>query len=161
MMLFYLLHISEYSEFSPDIPFVMGFPKQGICNTQKILIVGVVPENVKTNPEFILTTDNENEAFHVMVDKKDNVIYRWGLVDGEVKERKGTPDDGTTIDYSEPFTMTIRCDDDGWMLTVNTELGYPHFFHLFSPVNVTGFEITGDVMITYVGIGDEGNIKQS
>jgi hypothetical protein len=118
-----------------------------------------VPENVETNPEFILTTDNENEAFHVMVDKKDNVIYRWGLVDGEVKERQGTPDDGTTIDYSEPFTMTIRCDDDGWMLKVNTELGYPHFFHLFSPGNVTGFEITGDVMITYVGIGDEGHIK--
>ena len=136
---------------------MMGFPEQGICNTQKILVVGVVPETVKNNPEFILKTDNGNEPFHVMIDKTDNVVYRWGLVDEEVKGKQGEPNDGTTIDYSEPFTMVIKCDDDGWMLKVNTELGYPHFFHLFSPLNVTGFEITGDVMITFVGIGNEGD----
>ena len=136
----------------------MGFPAQGICGNQKILIVGVVPESVKENPEFILKTDNGNEPFHVMIDKTDNVIYRWGLVDGVVQEKQGIPLDGTTIDYSEPFTLTIKCDDDGWILQENTELSYPHFFHIFSPLNVTGFEITGDVMITFVGIGDEGDI---
>ena len=147
---------SEYSQFSPDIPFTMGFPKEGICNKQKILIVGVVPDTVKDNPEFILKTDNGNEPFHVVIDKSDNVVYRWGTVDDGVAVKQGEPEDGTTIDYSEPFTMTVTCDDDGWMLKVNTELAYPHFFHLFSPLNVTGFEILGDVVITFVGIGDEG-----
>ena len=132
---------SEYSQFSPDIPFAIGFPGEGICNTQKILIVGVVPQTVKNNPEFILTTENGNEPFHVMIDKADNVIYRWGMVDGEMVGKQGESGDGTSIDYSEPFTMTITCDDDGWVLNVNTELGYPHFFHIFSPLNVTGFEI--------------------
>ena len=134
----------------------MGFPEGGICGNQKILIVGVVAENVKTSPEFILKTDNGNEPFHVMINKKDNVINRWARVDGVMEEKQGEPFDGTTIDYSEPFTMTIKCDDDGWILQVNTELSYPHFFHIFSPRNVTGFEITGDVMITFVGIRDEG-----
>jgi hypothetical protein len=94
-----------------------------------------------------------------MVGKKYNVIYRWGLVDGIMKENQGKPLDGTTIDYSEPFTMTIKCDYDGWILQVNTDINYPHFFHIFRPFNVTGFDITGDVMITYVGNGDEGNIE--
>ena len=137
---------SEYSQFSPDIPFAIGFPKEGICNTQKILIVGVVPEN-------------GNEPFHLMIDKADNVIHRWGMVDGEMVGKQGEPGDGTTIDYSESFTMTVTCDDDGWVLNVNTELGYPHFFHIFSPLNVTRFEISGDVVITFVGIGDEGYIN--
>ena len=52
--------------------------------------------------------------------------------------------------------MTIKCDDDGWMLHVNTELGYPHFFHLFDPLNVTSLDVSGDVLITFVGIGNEG-----
>ena len=158
--IFNIKNILEFSQFSPDIPFEIGFPLQGICGDQKILIVGVVPEGVKTDPEFILKTNNGNEAFHVMISKADNVIYRWGLVDGVKQAAQGEPLEGTTIDYNEPFTMIIKCDDDGWVLQVNTEQNYPNFIHLFSPLNVTGFEITGDVMVTFVGIGDEGEIKE-
>ena len=93
-----------------------------------------------------------------MINKDDNALYRWGIVDGVEKQTQGKLNEGTTIDYGEPFTMTIKCDDDGWMLHVNTELGYPHFFHLFDPLNVTSLEVSGDVLITFVGIGNEGLI---
>ena len=40
-------------------------------------------------------------------------MYRWAVVDGEVVDLQGEPGDGTTIDFSEPFTMSIQCDMDG------------------------------------------------
>ena len=52
-------------------------------------------------------------------------------------DKQGTPNEGTTIDYGEPFQMTIKCDDDGWILQINTELAYEHFFHLFRDFSYT------------------------
>lgn len=42
---------SQFSKYSPDIPFEMGFPTDGICNSKKLLIVGIMAEKVKQNPE--------------------------------------------------------------------------------------------------------------
>ena len=99
---------SDYSQFNPKIPFNMAVPPGGICSIAKILIVGVMPSKVRKMPEFFLMNDEGDELFHVQINKKEDVIYRWGAINKTIIETHGTPGEHTTIDYEEPFTLTIR-----------------------------------------------------
>ena len=47
----------------------------------------------------------------------------------------------------------VGCDEDGWMVKVNDEPTYPHFFHQVSVANILGLEISGQADISYVGFG--------
>ena len=49
----------------------------------------------------------------------------------------------------------IGCDEDGWMVKVNDEPTYPHFFHQVIVPNIQGLEISGQADISYVGFGPE------
>ena len=42
------------------------------------------------------------------------------------------------------------------MFQANTELPYPHFFHLFSPDLIQTVQVMGDVLISYIGFGNKG-----
>ena len=101
---------SDYSQFNPKIPFDMAVPPGGICSLAKILIVGVMPSKVRKMPNFFLVNDEGDELFHVQINKKEDVIYRWGAINKTIIEKHGIPGDHTTIDYEEPFTLTIRWD---------------------------------------------------
>ena len=50
----------------------------------------------------------------------------------------------------------FSCDEDGFMFQANTELPYPHFFHLFSPDMIQTVQVVGDVLISYIGFGNKG-----
>ena len=51
------------------------------------------------------------------------------------------------------FLVRFGCDEDGWMLSVNTEAPYPHFFHLVPLANIALLKVSGDADISYVGFG--------
>ena len=53
---------SQFSKYSPDIPFEMGFPADGICNSKKLLIVGIMAEKVKQNPEVRSSTCTQRKV---------------------------------------------------------------------------------------------------
>ena len=54
-------------------------------------------------------------------------------------------------------TCSILCDPDGWILRVNKEAEYPHFFHLFPAQDILTVDVTGDVLISYIGFGSKGS----
>ena len=47
----------------------------------------------------------------------------------------------------------VGCDEDGWMVKVNDEPTYPHFFHQVSVANIQRLEVSGQADISYVGFG--------
>ena len=57
--------------------------------------------------EIIFATEGIDEAFHVMVDIKNEVVQRWAVFENETQEILGEPGEGTSIDFDEPFV--IRC----------------------------------------------------
>ena len=52
----------------------------------------------------------------------------------------------------------FSCDEDGFMFQANTEQPYPHFFHLLSPDKIVSVRVVGEVMISYIGFGDQGKL---
>ena len=55
--------------------------------------------------EIIFATDGIDEAFHIMVDIKNEVVQRWAVVNNETQETLGEPGEGTSIDFEEPFVI--------------------------------------------------------
>ena len=51
---------------------------------------------------------------------------------------------------------SLRCDEDGWTVQENGEAAYPTFLHVVDPATAATLSVKGDVTVTYVGIGDEG-----
>ena len=49
----------------------------------------------------------------------------------------------------------FRCDEDGWTVAENKEPIFQSFLHIVDPTSMTKLKIKGDVIVTYVGIGDE------
>ena len=54
------------------------------------------------------------------------------------------------------FDIRIECDEDGWLLQVNDEPGYNHFTHTVSPNKIRFIQLSGDVMVNFVGFGPKG-----
>ena len=52
----------------------------------------------------------------------------------------------------------FSCDEDGFIFQANTEPPYPHFFHLLSPDKIVSVRVVGEVMISYIGFGDQGKL---
>ncbi len=78
-------------------------------------------------------------------------------INGIKSEVAGATGDGTSIDFDEPFTLNLSCDQDGWNLQVNTELPYDSVLHAVSLENLTVIKVTGDIVINFIGIGGKGN----
>ena len=55
--------------------------------------------------EIIFATEAIDEAFHIMVDIKNEVVQRWAVFNNETKEILGEPGEGTSIDFDEPFVI--------------------------------------------------------
>ena len=147
--------LSEFSVFNPKIPFTLAIPSGGICNKEQILIVGVMLERIRKLPEISITSDDGTELFHVQINKAEDTIYRWAAINQTITEKHGKVNDHTTIDLEEPFTMVITCDEDGWVLKINSDPSYPNYFHIDDPASATKVKLSGDMRVTYVGIGDE------
>ena len=46
-----------------------------------------------------------DEAFHASFDIKNKFVQRWGVLDNVTEEILGSPGEGTSIDYDEPFII--------------------------------------------------------
>ena len=144
------------------------------------MVVGEVPARSTADLEIIFTTSTTNEAFHVQVDLKHDVILRWGMFGNATQFPHGELFEGTTIDYNEPFMIRlcqnldqlscffavicrIECDIDGWILKVNNEISYDTYYHIedLNIEDIQSVKIMGDVAISYTGFGSKGNMFQS
>lgn len=152
---------SDSSKYSPRLPVSLKMPQDNLCSSGgKVLkIVGIIPTKARKAFHIIFEVDGLDEAFHVVVDKADNFLERWGIKDNITVERQGEPGDGTSIDYDEPFVMTFECDEDGWTFQVNKEVSYLTFYHLFPPTEITEVKLTGTAEITYVGFMPKGKLN--
>ena len=123
--------------------------------------------------EIIFATDGIDEAFHVMVDIKNEVVQRWAVFNNETQEILGEPGEGTSIDFDEPFVIRcislepnskissilvicyfrIGCDPDGWALKVNSEPEYNSFLHVVKPEYVKTIKFHGQAEINFIGFG--------
>ena len=54
---------------------------------------------------IVFGQNDTNEAFHMHFDIRNDVVSRWGMLDNVTQERVGSPKDGTTIDFDEPFLL--------------------------------------------------------
>ena len=61
-----------------------------------------------------------------------------------------------TLPTSVLLGPSLRCDEDGWTVQENGEAAYPTFLHVVDPATAATLSVKGDVTVTYVGIGDEG-----
>ena len=78
------------------------------------------------------------------------------MFENVTQELLGSPGDGTSIDFDEPFVLRFECDEDGWMLKINEDHKYQTFFHLFSPDLIETVQLQGQADISYVGFGASG-----
>ena len=106
--------------------------------------------------EVIYKTGGLDESFHILIDIENDVITRWGVFENVTQELLGSPGDGTSIDFDEPFVLRFECDEDGWILMINEDHKYQTFFHLFSPDLVETVQLQGQADISYVGFGAAG-----
>ena len=70
-----------------------------------ILLIYYQSKKKKKPLEIIFATDGIDEAFHVVVDIRNEVVQRWAVVNNETKEILGEPGEGTNIDFDEPFVI--------------------------------------------------------
>ena len=118
---------SEFIIYNPRLKYTMNYPNIDFCGEGDniMLLVGSFPavsrylKNVdlshssfiyqskkKKKPlEIIFATDGIDEAFHVVVDIRNEVVQRWAVVNNETKEILGEPGEGTNIDFDEPFVI--------------------------------------------------------
>ena len=130
---------------------------------------------------IVFGQNDTNEAFHMHFDIRNDFVSRWGMLDNVTQERVGSPEDGTTIDFDEPFLLRfakiivlylllivtqnndrIECDEDGWTLKVNDESKTDSFLHIMSPTLINYVKIRGhSISISYVGFGGAGENNPS
>ena len=110
--------------------------------------------------EVIYKTGGLDESFHILIDIENDVITRWGVFENVTQELLGSPGEGTSIDFDEPFVLRFECDEDGWILMINEDHKYQTFFHLFSPDLVETVQLQGQADISYVGFGAAGCISE-
>ena len=58
--------------------------------------------------EVVFAAEGIDEALHVQFDVKNEVVYRWSVLDNETQEIFGTEGEGTSIDLEEPFVIRFR-----------------------------------------------------
>ena len=87
----------------------MKFLGEEFCGDNSLIlqVVGKVPEGSQEMPEVAFTLENEDYvAFHILFDVENDHVRRWGVDNGTKKQEQGEPEEGTTIDYDEPFVAT-------------------------------------------------------
>ena len=149
--------VSEYSKYSPKLPAVLPIPTD-FCTKEGTIAMAVgkiLSDKQKSSADFVFKTNDDDEAFHVQVALGNNTVYRYALKNGTYSEIFGKNNDDTTIDLEEPFILRIACDGDGWVAKVNDEKSFLHFLHFIPFDKITTLEITGDIDVSFVGIGNE------
>ena len=54
---------------------------------------------------MVFATDGLDEAYHVSVDIKNEMVQRWAVFENVTQEIFGAPGDGSSIDFDEPFVL--------------------------------------------------------
>ena len=121
------------------------------------MIIGSISSHAKSIPAISIAENTVSEGLHVNINLKQKMIERYSVINGIKSEVAGATGDGTSIDFDEPFTLNLSCDQDGWNLQVNTELPYDSVLHAVSLENLTVIKVTGDIVINFIGIGGKGN----
>ena len=122
------------------------------------MIIGSIPSQAKSIPAISIAENTVTEGLHININLKKNMIERYSVINGTKSEVAGATGDGTSIDFDEPFTLNLSCDQDGWNLQVNTELSYNSVLHAVPLENLTVIKVTGDIVINFIGIGGKGNL---
>ena len=55
--------------------------------------------------QVIFATDGTDESFHASVDVNNKFVQRWGVFENITVDMIGSPGDGTSIDFDEPFVI--------------------------------------------------------
>ena len=88
------------------MPASLKIPSGGVCSENlKIMIVGIVPEDSKENPEIIITGPDESEALHVKIGVLEDAVWRWAVPTNVTVGTVGAEGDGNSIDFDEPFII--------------------------------------------------------
>ena len=97
---------SEFNVYNPRIPHKMNFPGAEFCSDNKeiMMIVGVIEKKRKPF-DIKFAAEGIDEAFHVKVDVKNEVVQRWSVLNNLTQEVFGEEGEGTSIDYDEPFVI--------------------------------------------------------
>ena len=122
------------------------------------MIIGIIPSHAKSIPAISIVENTVTEGIHININLKKNMIERYSVINETKSEVAGATGDGTSIDFDEPFTLNLSCDQDGWNLQVNTELPYDSVLHAVPLENLTLIKVTGDIVINFIGIGGKGNL---
>ena len=74
--------------------------------------------------EVVFAAEGIDEALHVQFDVKNEVVYRWSVLDNETQEIFGTEGEGTSIDLEEPFVIRFR-EIPNLLITSHSHLIFP------------------------------------
>ena len=149
--------VSEFSKYSPTVPSYLPVPA-GFCTAEGTIAMGVgtiLSDKTTSTADFIFKTDEDDEAFHVEIALGYKTVYRYAVQNGTYSKIDGKPNDDTTIDLEEPFTIRMSCDGDGWIAKINEEKSFLHFLHVVPFDQITRLEVSGDLDVSFLGIGDE------
>ena len=127
------------------------------------MLLGSVATGARKLPELVLRTSSGDSVLGLRLDPGRDYLRRWSRVGGQVVLEQGKPGEGSSIDLGEDFLLVVRCDMDGWAVTVNTEAAYPHVPHhpRVQIGEVTELLITGDILVNYAGFIAEGELALS
>jgi hypothetical protein len=70
------------------------------------VVVGNIPAGSLALPELAVKAGPVDEALHVTVGVEEEVVRRWGVINGSSVGLQGEAGEGTTIDIEEPFVIT-------------------------------------------------------
>ena len=149
--------VSEFAQYSPKIPSLLPVPQDFCIKEGTIaMAVGIIhSDKPESSADFVFKTDDGDEAYHVEISLGLNTVYRYAVQNGTFSDIHGNINDDTTIDLDEPFTIKMHCDGDGWVAKINEEKSFLHFLHVVPFQDITQLEVSGDLDVSFLGIGDE------
>ena len=149
--------VSEFAQYSPKIPSLLPVPPDFCIKEGTIaMAVGIIhSDKPESTADFVFKTDDGDEAYHVEISLGLNTVYRYAVQNGTFSDIHGNINDDTTIDLDEPFTIKMHCDGDGWVAKINEEKSFLHFLHVVPFQDITQLEVSGDLDVSFLGIGDE------
>ena len=85
------------------------YPSVNILLCLRITNVTIHFQKKKKPFEVVFSTESIDEAYHVSVDVKNEVVQRWAVSQNITQEVFGYPGDGSSIDFDEPFVLRNLC----------------------------------------------------
>ena len=148
---------SPFALYGPRVPFDMKFPGPSFCTEEegsKMLIVAKLI-NKRKSGHIVFLTDEGDEAIHIELSISSDAIFRSIKINNTILDHQGEASDGTTLDLNEPFQMTIKCDEDGWIVQENLGVSsYPHLLHKVPVDKITTLAFYGGLELSFSGFGN-------